>query len=441
MDYAEPWAVAIAFLILMIMEFIFYGFGAAIQNMTEKDIERENGDHSERTIAKVRKIMNDSSQYVNTVQLVTTSIILISGCVYVRYLRRCLQWNLQYPIPAYVIAFLLMLYMILTFGVYIPKRLGRRYPCKWAFACIHITYGIMMLCTPLTWIYSRTGNLILRLFGVRRTDRETDVTEDEIISMVNEGHEQGVLEDSEAAMIHNIIEFGDTEVHDIMTNRQNVIALPIHITLDDAIRTAMEKNNSRYPVYDENMDHIIGIVHFRDMLRFRAQLEKEKKLNTDKITLNEMRDVIREAIFVPETKKIDDLFKQMQREKQQMAIIMDEYGQTAGIVAMEDILEEIVGNIEDEYDEEEQHIEEKGQNQYVIEGMTTLEELEEKFGIDFGEQEFTTLNGFLIAKLDRIPEEDEEFSVTVGDYQFTSLSVKDNVIQEVLVIKNETKEI
>ena len=154
-----------------------------------------------------------------------------------------------------------------------------------------------------------------------------------------------------------------------------------------------------------------------------------------------MRDVIREAIFVPETKKIDDLFKQMQREKQQMAIIMDEYGQTAGIVAMEDILEEIVGNIEDEYDEEEQHIEEKGQNQYVIEGMTTLEELEEKFGIDFGEQEFTTLNGFLIAKLDRIPEEDEEFSVTVGDYQFTSLSVKDNVIQEVLVIKNETKEI
>ncbi len=145
--------------------------------------------------------------------------------------------------------------------------------------------------------------------------------------------------------------------------------------------------------------------------------------------------LIREAVFVPETKNIDDLFRSMQSEKNQMVIVMDEYGQTSGLVTMEDILEEIVGNIMDEYDPEENHIEEKGENEYIIEGMTKLEDLQERFDMDFGETEFETLNGFMISKLDRIPEEDEETELEIDGYRFKILKVEKNVIQSVLVTK------
>jgi len=151
--------------------------------------------------------------------------------------------------------------------------------------------------------------------------------------------------------------------------------------------------------------------------------------------IGKLSGLVREAVCVPETKNIDDLFKDMQSQKLQMVIVMDEYGQTAGLVTMEDILEEIVGNIMDEYDTDENHIEEKGNNEYLIEGMTRLEDLEERFGLDFGETDFDTLNGYLISKLERIPDEDESFEVQFGGYHFKIMSVEKNVIQSVLVTK------
>lgn len=440
MDYAGPWAGAIVFLMLLILEFIYYGFGAALQNLSEKDIEDAAEEYSDKKVSRIHKLMEDSNQYVNTVQLVTTAFTLFAGCWYVRYLGRLMISGLQYPLLAYGISFAIMIYILLTFGIYIPKKLGRKYSVKWVFSCVNITYGFMIFLTPFTLLYSTTGNLVLRLFGIRKTDRETDVTEDEILNIVNEGYEQGILEDSEAEMINNIIEFGDKEVNEVMVNRQNIIAFPHDITIADAMEIMLKENLSRYPVFEDNIDHIIGIVHFKDMIRIQSEMMKNPKSMDQDKKICDCKEWIREAIYVPETKKIDDLFKQMQHQKQQMAVVMDEYGQTAGIVAMEDILEEIVGNIEDEYDVAEQHIEQKGQDQYVMEGMTTLEELSAKLGIDFGEQEFTTLNGFMIAKLDHIPEEDEAFDIDVGEYNFKLLSVKDNVIKEVLVTRNVTKE-
>jgi putative hemolysin len=163
------------------------------------------------------------------------------------------------------------------------------------------------------------------------------------------------------------------------------------------------------------------------------------RLHTSNENLNQpigqIPGLLREAVFVPETKNIYDLFRSMQSEKNQMVIVMDEYGQTSGLVTMEDILEEIVGNIMDEYDHEESYIEEKGENEYVIEGMTRLEDLEERFGISFGETEFETLNGYLISKLEHIPDEDEDFEVEVDGYNFKIVKVEKNVIQSVLVTR------
>lgn len=271
-------------------------------------------------------------------------------------------------------------------------------------------------------------NNIFRKLGIHGDDDAENV-EEEIISMVNEGHEQGVLHETEAEMITNIFEFGDKEAKDIMTNRGTMLAMDDQTTLADALTYMLDDNKSRFPVYHENVDHIIGILHFRDAVRFHRIPGNMEK------TVSEIDGLMREAVFVPETKNIADLFRQMQRAKLQMVIVVDEYGQTLGLIAMEDILEEIVGNIMDEYDEEEKHIREGIQDEYVVEGITRLDELEEKFGISFSEQKFDTLNGFLIAKMDRIPEENEKFSVIVDGYEFAILSVKDRMIQTVRVRK------
>ena len=253
--------------------------------------------------------------------------------------------------------------------------------------------------------------------------------------MVNEGHEQGVLLATEAEMITKIFQFGDKEAQDIMTHRKNILAIDRNMTLSDALDYMLSESKSRFPVYEENIDHVLGILHFRDAMRAHRQPGNMS------LAVGDIDGLIRETMYIPETKNIDDLFKDMQRTKTQMVIVVDEYGQTTGLLAMEDILEEIVGNIMDEYDEDEAYIEEtENDDEYIIEGITPLEELEERFGISFNEEEFETLNGFLISKMDKIPEENEEFSIDVDGYSFRILSVENRMIKSVLVTKLPEKE-
>ena len=266
-------------------------------------------------------------------------------------------------------------------------------------------------------------------------DGETDVTEEEIISMVNEGHEQGVLQESEAQMITNIFEFTDKDAKDIMTHRSNIVAIEAQTPLREAVDFMLNEKNSRYPVYIENIDHIIGIIHVKDACRV---LENGKN---DAKPIKSVKNLIREAKFIPETRNIDSLFRSMQSLKTHMVIVIDEYGQTSGLIAMEDILEEIVGNILDEYDEDDSFIQEKGEDCYEIDGMMPLSELAEKLSVDFSGEEFETLNGLLIAHLEHIPQDGELFDMDYDGYNFKVLSVQNKVIQTVLVTKcKENKE-
>ncbi len=266
---------------------------------------------------------------------------------------------------------------------------------------------------------------LTRIFG----GHQNDEIEDEIISMVNEGHEQGVLQDSEAQMINNIFEFSDKEAKDIMTHRSNIVAIDGNITLQEAVTFMLNEKNSRYPVYIENIDHIIGIIHVKDAFK----VLQEGKLNEKPV--KSVKRIIREVKFIPETRNIDSLFRSMQALKNHIVIVIDEYGQTSGLIAMEDILEEIVGNILDEYDEDKELILEKGEDTYEIDGLTHLDELEERFDISFEEEEFETLNGFLISRLERIPNDDDLFDMDYGGYHFKVLSIENKVIKRVLVSK------
>ena len=445
MDDGGPTASIIAYVALLLADMFFYGFGAALGSLNEKEMERRAEEEKDKKAIRLKAIISDPFKYENTVQMITSLINVIIGAVHLVLLLHAVANGLSFvaerqlgleSIPvgiimaaAAILSTLLLLYITLTLGVLLPKKLAARNPERWAYGCVRPVYFMVRLFAPFIGLVNITAKGILRIFGINGNADEADVTEEEIISMVNEGHEQGLIQASEAEMISNIFEFGDKEVQDIMTHRKNIVAIDAQTTLQEAITFMLEGKNSRYPVYEENIDQIIGILHLKDALRFHVGDGKADR------PLKELEGLMREPSFVPQTKNIDELFQEMQAEKLQMVVVVDEYGQTDGLVAMEDILEEIVGNIMDEYDEDSEHIEEKGEDEYVIEGKTPLEELEERFNISFEDEEFETLNGFLISRLDKIPEPDEQFDVDYGGYNFKIISVESKMIQSVLVTK------
>lgn len=274
-----------------------------------------------------------------------------------------------------------------------------------------------------------------RLFHIRSNETESEAMEQEIVSMINEGQEQGILQDLDARMITNIFEWSDKEAQDIMTRRSSVRAIDGTTTLKEAVKVMLHERCSRYPVYIENLDHIIGIVHLKDACR-----ELEDDPSKSDLMLKSCKGLIREAIFIPETRSINNLFRSMQAKKIHMVIVIDEYGQTAGIVAMEDILEEIVGNIFDEYDEEDASILKRGQDSYEIDGLMSLEDLGEKIDVDFSDEHFDTLSGLMISHLGRIPKDGQSVEMDYGKYHFKALNVKDKVVRKVLVTQNKEKE-
>ena len=277
-----------------------------------------------------------------------------------------------------------------------------------------------------------TKNPFLRLFSKKQTDDEQ--MEKEIISMVDEVHEQGVLQESEAMMIHNIFEFGDKEAKDIMTLRKNIVAIDGDMPFNEAMKLIIEQNHSRFPVYEGDIDNIVGAIHIREVLMY-AREERVQEL-----PVKEIEDLVFDVDFIPETKNINSLFREMQAKKNHIVIVVDEYGQTAGIVALEDILEEIVGNILDEHDEEEHTIEQIDTDTYIMQGVTPLEEVEEILKIPFELEDYETLNGYLTALLGKIPSEDEEFSVEGNGCRFDVLSVNNKMIEKVWVTKLPEKD-
>jgi putative hemolysin len=270
---------------------------------------------------------------------------------------------------------------------------------------------------------SQSGPSSFRKFFSKKVDE--DKVEEEILSMVEEGHEHGLIEEGEMELINNIFEFGDKEAKDIMTPRQKIVAVENTQTVEQALQLAVENNFSRYPVYEEDLDNIIGLIHIKDLI---AVYMKDPK--------SPIADIVDKAIVTHPTKDVSELLQRMQREKIHMAVVVDEYGQTEGIVTMEDILEEIVGNILDEHDEEQpEEIQKKSEDEYLVDGGATLEDLEDLLGIEFPDEDFETVNGFLLYELGRLPEAGEKFNIEYQGYAFTPEKIEDNRIITVRIKK------
>lgn len=327
-----------------------------------------------------------------------------------------------------IVIIILNLVLLLSLGILVPKKICAHYPQVSAYCLLPVVRTVIILLLPISKLVSGIANLVVRAFGIDPHHPGDDVTEDEIIELVDEAHEQGVIQESEAEMIQNIMEFSDKSAKEIMTHRKNINVLDDTITLEEAVKFMTEHTNSRYPVCHEDIDNIIGFIHIKDAMLHQMKQEDQKK------ALMQIPQLIRSVAFIPETRGIDSIFKSMQIKKVHMAIVVDEYGQTAGLLTMEDILEEIVGNILDEYDESEEFIQPQFDESILMDGLTPLEDVEEVLGIDLGDQEFETLNGYLTSLLEHIPtEEDKE--IEANGYSFQILSVENNIIQKLRVEK------
>lgn len=442
-DGSSPlWALTV-FALFIIFNGIMYGFGAAIQKVSESEIEKKALEQKDKKSLWLLQVIQYPGAIVNTISTTAIFLSILAGYVGIRsitpyayfWIRQLNQAagleipNIVYWDVSFLLVYMISLVVLIALGVISAKKLFVHDPDRWVYRTAGIVKFIVAVFIPVTYLSTKISNLVVRIFGIDPNQQDDDVTEEEIISMVDDAHEQGVIEESEAEMIQNIMEFSETEARDIMTHRKNLHALNENMKLKDALLYMLEHSNSRYPVYREDIDNIVGILHLKDVMKQVTLLQNEDS------PIGTIPNLIREAIYIPETRNINDLFQRMQAKKIHMVIVVDEYGQTSGIVTMEDILEEIVGNILDEYDEEEHFIQVQTDDSLVMEGLTPLEQVDEVLESDFDEEDFDTLNGYLTSVLGHVPNMSEDKEIKAKGYLFTILGVENNTIQKVRVEK------
>lgn len=305
---------------------------------------------------------------------------------------------------------LVLSYFTLVFGELVPKRLAMKKAEPIAMIAARPLTILSKVTSPFVKLLTLSTNVTVRMFGVDPHANDEEVTEEEIRMMVDVGRERGAIQETEKMMIDNIFEFDNKHVSDIMTHRIHIASIPVNATLKEVIWIINEEKYTRFPVYDESIDNITGILHVKDMMQFLD--------DCDEANFN-LQSLLRKPYHVPISRRTDELFRDLQKNKVHLAVVVDEYGGTAGIVTTEDLLEEIVGNIFDEHDEEISDIVKIDERTYQINGMISLDEVEDLLRIGLPIHEYETLSGFVIGQLGRLPETGEKPKVTFNDVAFT----------------------
>ena len=329
---------------------------------------------------------------------------------------------------AVILITLILTFVTIVFGELIPKRIAQQKSYEVAKACCGIIGVISVIFKPIILFISGTTNLILRMMKLKTEAEDEQVSEDDIRMMVDVGGESGSIEEDEKEMIQNIFEFNDIAISEIMTRVSDVNAISIEDSEEDILRIIKESGNSRFPVYKDDINDIIGILNSREFL-----------INLNDENGKSVRDMLRKPYFVPETIKADQLFSDMQKNKVHISIVIDEYGETRGIVTLEDLLEEIVGNIYDEYDAAETPaIEPLPDGRWKVQGTLSIEDLNDELGIHItDDRDYDTVGGMIFSCLHTIPEDGKQFTVEVNGLKITVTRVEDKRIIEAIVEKTE----
>jgi len=424
------WPSIILILAAGLLGAFFTAANAAITNLNEgklkKLLEETKRQH---LVEKLEPLLRSPNRFYITVHLgltLSSFCIAVSSLELLKLMRGIAEGEYGGTKPAYIISAIIMVvilaFLVVTLMRVLPNRLVTLHPEKTAAAMAGPLLLVYHICRPFSAVPGFLSDGILRLMGYDPKHMQDEVTEEEIRLMVDMGNEAGAIEKSEKEMINNIFEFDDRTAGELMTHRTEITAVPADAGLEEIIRLATEEGYSRIPVYEEDIDNIVGILYVKDLLGFAIQPPEQFNV----------REHMRSALFVPESKRCEELFQQLKMKRLQMAIVIDEYGGTSGLVTMEDLLESIVGNIQDEYDEEEEQISRVADHVYLIDGTTSLEDVERLFDIKFPEDsEYDTLGGYITEQLGHIPRTGELARVELENVQFTVVNMVERRIAKV----------
>ena len=392
---------------------------------------------------KIKKMLENPSKFLATIQIGITFAGFLSSAFASEAFASELapifyNWFPIFSINVWnnisiILITIILSYFTLVLGELVPKRIAMKNYEKIAFATVGIIRTISVLTSPFVKFLTISTNVVSKLFGVSENEEET-VTEEEIRMMVDVGEEKGTIDKEEKEMINNVFELNDTAVSEIMVPRKDIYAVDMNLSISKVIEEITEDEDFRYsriPVYDEDIDDIKGIVYIKDILL--STKNKNVKI----------KNLIKEAYYVPETKPVNDLFEELRKNRKQIAIVVDEYGGTAGLVTMEDILEQIVGEIYDEYDEVEKIYEKIDENTYLLNGSMGVSEVEKLLEVKIPEGDYDTISGYLIEELGRIPDEKEKPTIETDDVIYKVQKIEDKriiMIKACKIQKVETEE-
>ncbi|HOV27614.1 MAG TPA: hemolysin family protein [Pseudobacteroides sp.] len=326
-----------------------------------------------------------------------------------------------------VIITIILSYFTLVLGELVPKRLAMKKAESISMFAAGPLNFLSVVTSPFVKFLTYSTNFFVRLFGVNPNEKDEKVTEEEIRMMVDVGEENGSIHEIEKEVINNIFDFDNKTVTDIMTHRTDIGALPVDATFEEVVSFINKEKYSRIPVYEDNIDNIVGVLHAKYVIQYLSDDEARKNFN--------IRDITRRPYFVPDSKRTDELFKEMQKNNTHMAVIIDEFGGTAGIITLEDLIEAIVGNIFDEDDEVEKDIDKLDENTYIINGTTSLYTVRNYLDVELPTEDYETLGGFIVGQLGRIPDNDDKPSVEFDGFVFKVEEVHEKRVSKVKVCK------
>lgn len=436
---ASVWPQILLIIILTTLNAIFAATEMAVVSLNRSKIKSmaEEGDKKSKTLLK---LMNDQTRFLSTIQVgITFAGFLSSASASTSMATGLGQVLSSIGIPsgqsvAVVIITIIISYISLVFGELVPKRIALQNSEAVARSVAGFINVLSKFLKPFSAFLSFSTKVVLKIFGQYSEDIEEKISEEELKSYIHVSEEQGVINVQGKNMMINIFELDDTSAYEIMTPRTELFMVEYDNFSRETIEKILESGHSRIPIYGENKDDILGVIYIKDLF---AELDKNnyKGLNID--------NVMKEPYFIPDTKKVDQLLIELQSTKNYMAILIDEYGGVSGLVTVEDIVEEIVGEIEDEYDVRLATIDKVGPDRYLIDGNVELKEINEKLFTDLDSENNETIGGFAVEQLGYFPEEIEDRPLIIdkNGYTIQILNIRDKRVSKVLLtIKDEEEE-
>ena len=426
----------ILLIVLILVNAYFAAAEIAFISLNDAKIDLMSKDGNKKA-KKIKKMLENPSSFLATIQIGITLAGFLSSAFAAETFASELSPVLYDLVPALsietwhniaiVLITIILSYFTLVFGELVPKRLAMKYYEKIAFGTIGVIRLIAIVTAPFVKFLTFSTNIVSKIFGVSANEEES-VTEEEIRMMVDVGEEKGTIDKEASEMINNVFEFNDKVVSEIMIPRNDVYAIDMNLSVSkviDMISEDPEFRYSRIPVYDENIDEIKGIVYIKDILL------------SDKNKSIKIKNFVKEAYYVPETMSVNKLFEGLRKNRKQIAVVVDEYGGTAGIVTMEDVLEEIVGEIYDEYDLVEKSYEQIDENTYMLNGGMSISDVEKVLNIDIPDGDYDTISGYLIEELGRIPNDKEKPVIETEKAIYKVEKVEDRRIIKIKACKVE----